>query len=168
MPGGTTLRIRPADLADSKDVHDQSERMTFIIDAIHNAILDGVPDLVVIEGFSYASKSSSIDQIYGLGWLVRQHLINDECVPFAIVPPATLKAFATGDGGCAKDAMGIAAMEHARLNFSKRLDECDAWWLRAAALDAYGFPVVPLPAKQRAVLGKVDWPVLADGLVGVA
>lgn len=155
-PDGSTSRIR-TNAADPLEV-----RLNTIVDAVGDVYWsrDGRQrhaDLVVIEGFVTASKfSGAVAPVHGA---VRYWLYSCEAT-VAIVPPSSLKLYATGKGNCDKDAMGIAAMKRAGLDFSGRPDECDAWWLRAMALDAYGHPVVEMPALNRAALEKVEWPAL--------
>lgn len=78
-------------------------------------------------------------------------------VRYALVPPSTLKLYATGRGNASKEDMAEAAYRRAGLRF-RTSDECDAWWLRAAGLWRLGYPVVTLPAEQCAALVKVHWP----------
>jgi crossover junction endodeoxyribonuclease RuvC len=52
-------------------------------------------DLVVIEGASFRSKSSSADEIAGLHRIVRLGLFRRK-IPYVIVAPIQLKKFATG------------------------------------------------------------------------
>lgn len=140
------------------------------LEARLGAIVDGVvealnqrdsdrTDLVVIEDMVTASKfSGAVAPVHGA---VRLYLWNWD-YPMALVSPASLKLYGGGKGNCDKDAMKVQAMKRAGVDFSGRGDECDAWWLRAMALDAYGKPVVDVPANQRAALEKVQWPNLKE------
>jgi hypothetical protein len=78
-------------------------------------------------------------------------------VRYALVPPATLKRYATGRGNAGKPEMAVASFKRAGLEFTDD-NQCDAWWLRAAGLDYLGHPIVALPADQRAALLRVRWP----------
>lgn len=116
-------------------------------------------DLVVIEDMVTASKfAGAVAPVHGV---VRLWLYNVEAA-VALVSPASLKLYATGKGNSDKTSMAVAAMKRAGVDFSGRPDECDAWWLRAMALDAYGEPVVEMPAANRAALEKVRWPQLVS------
>lgn len=119
---------------------------------------DDPTPLVVMEGFSFGSPQGATDA-GGLGWLIRVTL-HEAGVPFAVVPPNTLKLYATGKGNAGKDDMKLAALSRAGLEFTGKgsSDECDAWWLRALGLDHLGAPVVEMPAANRAALEKVEWP----------
>lgn len=135
------------------------ERMAFIRDEVLDATAGTSTDLVVVEGFSFASKGNAVYQIGGLGWIIRLAL-TEARVPWVLVTPSQLKLYATGKGsgkGTDKIAMGVAAMERAGVRFEDD-NQCDAWWLRLMGLDHYGVAPVTLPAKNREALTKVDWP----------
>lgn len=130
-----------------------------VTEAIHTPLTLGGADLAVIEDLPRNAKGAgATGPVHGA---VAVSLLL-ESVPIVRVPAATVKKYATGVGNCDKGAMGIAAQKRAGLDFSGRGDECDAWWLRAAALDHYGTPVVSVPAAQREALGKVAWPEVAE------
>lgn len=115
-------------------------------------------DLVVIEGPVVRSSAAVIiGMVHGA---VRSMLL-DHDTPHAIVPPATLKKYATGKGNADKTAMAIAALKRAGAEFADD-NECDAWWLRMAGLQHLGASAFHLPAAQVAALDKVQWPTL-DG-----
>ena len=114
-------------------------------------------DLVVIEGPVVRSSAAVIiGMVHGA---VRLRLM-DWRIPYAVVPPATLKKFATGKGNADKTAMALALFKRTGLELADD-NQVDAWWLRAAGLQHLGCPVVDLPAAQVAALEKVDWPVVA-------
>lgn len=115
-------------------------------------------DLVVVEGFSFGSPQGATEA-GGLGWAVRIAL-HQAGVPFAVVPPPTLKKYATGSGAAGKDDMKLAALSRLGVEFTGAGsgDRCDAEWLRVMGLDALGCPVVEMPAVNRSALEKVAWP----------
>ncbi|MGV9779731.1 hypothetical protein [Streptosporangium sp. NPDC003464] len=80
-------------------------------------------------------------------------------VPYALVPPATLKKYATGRGNATKPDMRMALYRRTGLDLRDD-NQVDAWWLRAAGLDALGHPLVDVPKAQRDALAKVAWPPL--------
>jgi Holliday junction resolvasome RuvABC endonuclease subunit len=113
-------------------------------------------DLAVIEDLPTHAKAAGITgMVHGA---VRAVLL-EAGVPYVLVTPATLKAFATGRGNADKTAMAVAALKRAGREFADD-NQCDAWWLRAAALDHYGQPEFDLPKVQRERLVKVVWPDL--------
>ncbi|MGV9756980.1 Holliday junction endonuclease [Streptomyces tricolor] len=120
---------------------------------------DGI-DLAVIEDLPTHAKSAGITgMVHGAVRTVLMEL----GVPYVLITPATLKAYATGKGNADKTAMAIAALKRAGREFTDD-NQCDAWWLRAAGLDWYGAPEFEVPKAQRDRLGKVAWPALAVGV----
>lgn len=64
------------------------------------------PDLITIEGFSYASKGRSVFDIAYLGWRIREELERlreQDNVPWIEVSPTQVKKFATGKGNANKE-----------------------------------------------------------------
>ena len=111
--------------------------------------------LVVMEGFSFGSPQGATEA-GGLGWAVRVAL-HEAGIPFAVVPPTTLKKYACGKGTADKTEMVIAARE--RLGYDGHDNNvADALWLQAMGLERLGCPVVDLPAVHRAALDRVAWP----------
>ncbi len=135
------------------------ERINAIMSQAFDHILgtDELPDLVVIEGYSYGSQSSQAHSIGQLGGVIKHELWKDR-VPVAIVPPSNLKKYATGRGNADKVAMIIAARE--RLSYDgQENNEADALWLRQIGLHRLGdVRAVPLPQTHLAALQKVEWP----------
>jgi len=149
--GVTTVVKGAADLGDW--------RLCRIRDAVEYAIETDKPDLAVIEDLPVHAKSAGLTgMVHGA---VRSLLVARE-VPYALISPATLKAFATGKGSGDKTPMAIAALKRANREFEgdKGGDQCDAWWLRAAGLQWLGAPEFELPAAQIARLDKAKWPEL--------
>lgn len=169
--GARTLRILALDLSVTAtgiclhDGHtetittnpkDGDRRLVTIADRVMRAVLSGV-DVALIEGPVVRSSAAVvIGMVHGA---VRELLIRHD-VPYAVVPPATLKAYATGKGNADKTAMAIAALKRTGREFADD-NQVDAFWLRAAALDWYGQPEFDLPKVQRERLAKVVWPALS-------
>lgn len=118
-----------------------------------------VAELVVIEDYSYGSQGKAILNIAELGGALRWILWRAE-KPVVVIPPATLKKFATGKGNAGKDEVLAAAIR--RLDYGGHSnDEADALWLYQAALHAYGLPgAVLLPASQVEAIRYIEWPGL--------
>jgi Holliday junction resolvasome RuvABC endonuclease subunit len=155
LPDGTTHTI-------TTNPKDGDRRLQRIVDHVGVALGEGSDgrhddvDLVVIEGPVVRSSAAVIiGMVHGA---VRLHLI-DSGTPYVLITPATLKAYATGKGNADKTAMAIAALKRTGREFADD-NQCDAWWLRAAALDWYGRPEFDLPKVQRERLTKVVWPAL--------
>jgi Holliday junction resolvasome RuvABC endonuclease subunit len=148
LPDGTTFTVK------TKLVH-KDHRLSQIERAVSDC-LRGV-DLAVIErsGRFQGDTGYIIGMVHGV---VRNELAKAG-VPFVILTPATIKKFATGNGGCKKEPMAEAALKLAGRRFADD-DQCDAWWLQRAALHHYGVLLSDLPEKQLEALDKPVWPVL--------
>ncbi|GGS88259.1 hypothetical protein ACFFV7_51120 [Nonomuraea spiralis] len=147
---GTLSRVRTGDLRGGP-------RMSWIASHIFGDGLTQAADLVVVEGPSYGSQSGAgHHEAAGLWWHViyRLHVFE---VPYAVIPPSTLKKYAAGRGNATKPDMRVALLQRAGLD-ERDDNKVDAWWLRAAGLDHLGHPPVDLPKGQREALAKVDWP----------
>lgn len=117
---------------------------------------DDRADLLVVEGPVARSQTAYIlGQLHG----IVKRLCKRHSLPYVFVPPATLKAYATGKGNADKTQMAIAALKRAGREFADD-NQCDAAWLRWAALDHYGLAEFDVPQAQRDRLAKVSWPVI--------
>jgi Holliday junction resolvasome RuvABC endonuclease subunit len=161
LPDGTTRTIKTRD-------KDGDRRLQFIVDHIGMALgegLDGIGDgcdLVVMEEAPPGLKGPAIKAIHMVHGVVRLRLIDFD-TPYVVINPTTLKAYATGNNRADKTELAMAAYKRAGREFpgDKGGNECDAWWLRAAALDRLGAPEFALPQAQRAHLDKADWPLIS-------
>lgn len=108
--------------------------------------------LVLIEG--YLQKSFSAGTTGMVHGAVRTMLL-EEGIPYGVLPPTSLKKYATGSGGASKTDMALAAFKRAGAEFGND-NECDAWWLWVAAMDHLAAPLFPLPATQRDQLSKIE------------
>lgn len=134
------------------------ERLDLIRQLLYDTLDAEAPQLVVIEGYSYASANQA-HQIGELGGVLRLELYRSH-IPYIEVAPKSLKKYATGNASAPKNEMLAAAIR--RLGYPGHSDdEADAAWLRAMALDHYGHPVCDMPAAHREALKKPVWPELA-------
>lgn len=118
------------------------------------------PDLVVIEGYSYASGNKAHD-VGELGGVVRLAL-HEAGIRYEVVAPKTIKTYACNNGGAGKDDMLLAAVR--RLGYEgNSKDEADALWLYALAMHALGEPIVTVPATHLRALKALPWAVAAVG-----
>jgi Holliday junction resolvasome RuvABC endonuclease subunit len=121
------------------------ERVELVLDAVRLALDCGEErdaDLVVIEGYSY-NTTHAAHVLAELGGIVRWELWRSG-IPYMVMAPGALKRYATGNGGCDKDAMVDAAKTYLGLVPAKRKgadDMADALWLRAAGLHRLGRPL---------------------------
>ncbi|MFI1607814.1 crossover junction endodeoxyribonuclease RuvC [Streptomyces griseofuscus] len=154
LPDGTTGRIKTR-------TGDRDRRLVIIRDRVAELVAEHRPDLAVIEDMPTRMKATAVKAIGRVHGAVNTALL-DADVPYAYVPPATLKKYATDNGNAPKEDMAAAAFLAAGAHFpdDPKGDRCDAWWLRASGHDAYGVPLFELPAAQRERLAKVAWPDL--------
>lgn len=127
-------------------------------------------DLVVIEGASYGSKGSGVEQLSALRLMVR-HRLWRMAVPFALVAPPTLKLYTTGNGKATKPQMVAAVDERHMTGFASvkvkdgRDDLADAFALAAMGYDHVGQPLpahFPAPPPHRPSLLTPKWPDLVS------
>jgi Holliday junction resolvasome RuvABC endonuclease subunit len=141
-----------------KDAAHGDNRLCIIRDTVRRFL--PVTDLVVIEDKLHSTyQAATLGMVQGV---IRTELM-DHGVPYALVPPKTLKKYATDNGNADKALMVAAALEQAGLRF-KDDNQCDAWWLQQAGHDHYGLPMsIPAPDQARsALLTVVDWPMITD------
>jgi Holliday junction resolvasome RuvABC endonuclease subunit len=134
------------------------KRLTVIESAVQQLANLARPDLAVIEFLPQHMKAAGIT---GMVQGVVRNALFKLGVPYVTITPATLKKFATGRGDADKADMRMALYK--RTGGDVRSDDMvDAWWLRAAGLQALGEGVVDLPAAQVRALDVVAWPHLAE------
>ena len=131
------------------------------IDKIERRVWELVvtPCVAVLEGPSFRSNLPSAHERAGLWWGVRRTL-RDMSVPVAVVTPAAVKKYATGNGTASKQEV-LAAVIRRYPDFTGTNDnEADAYVLRAMGLDHYGLRYCDLqvPKPNRAALTKIKWP----------
>lgn len=134
-----------------------TRRLAWFRDQVHAMSQHFDPVLVAVEGYSFGSKGQAVYGIAELGGVVRLAL-HDLQVPIVVVPPASLKKYATGRGNAKKEEVLVAAVK--RLGYHGANNNiADAMWLRQMAADHYGVPdAVQMPKAQRAALEAVEWP----------
>ncbi|MCE5316630.1 MAG: crossover junction endodeoxyribonuclease RuvC, partial [Parachlamydia sp.] len=97
--------IQAVTLPNRKDLGTIS-RVLDIVSVIEGLIRHYQPALIVIEGFSYASKGRSVFDTAYLGYRIREELERlriEKNIPWIEVPPTQLKQFATGQGNAKKE-----------------------------------------------------------------
>jgi Holliday junction resolvasome RuvABC endonuclease subunit len=116
----------------------------------------GTGTLVVIEDLAVHGPGNGMAAAQLMG-AVKLTLIRNELTPYLLVPPSSLKKFATGKGNATKADMAVALYKRAGLELAND-NEVDAWWLRALGLHMLGAPVVELPAVNLSALDKLTLP----------
>lgn len=115
--------------------HDSVATTATRITALADRIAQWIPscDLVVIEGPSYRSVSTSVWERAGAWYRVVCDL-TARSIPVAVAPPASTKLWLTGHGGSGKAAMMAAASHYSGVNLSQN-DIADAYALAMMGLD---------------------------------
>jgi Holliday junction resolvasome RuvABC endonuclease subunit len=109
--------------------------------------------LVVMEGPAFAATGSVAKDLAGLWWLVYDRLCQDHRV--VVVPPSTLKKWATGKGNAGKPQVGIGV--------AKAMPE-DVWLTDFATLDDNEIDAAALAAMGVQLLGCDDAPIPSTAL----
>lgn len=147
---GWTDHIRTRLRGDERLAQLRHETATFIRHA----------DLVVLEGPSYGHGAmAGHEDLAGLRALVRLYC-HGHGIPYAVIPPSSLKLYVTGRGNSGKGEVRTAIAERYGIHTEgpARYDEADAYALVAAAHDWLGHPLAPVPDRQRAALDGCQWP----------
>lgn len=150
-----TETIRPPALPVRAGLDDHCTRLRWIRTQV--ASYTDRADLVVLEGF-FGSGQAGAHERGALWWWVVNRCVHRE-IPLAVIQPATLKKYATGNGGADKKAMVAAARQRfPRVDVSGDDNRADALFLVAAGRQHLGRPLVELPDEHVQALDVVDWP----------
>lgn len=135
-----------------------AERLSIISNEIANIVFANPIDVVVIEGYSFASRNSQAHSIGELGGAVRMR-IWERGVPYIDIPPTCRAKFATGKGNAGKNEVisAISAKTGIVWSGAGADDRCDAWILEQMALSKVGESTYEWPAINMSALEKVDW-----------
>jgi crossover junction endodeoxyribonuclease RuvC len=139
---------------------DGALRLNWYYHRVREMLAAQQPDVLVVEGYSFASKygGERLGELHGAVQLAALHT---HC-PLVEVPPTVLKMYATGKGNASKDMVLVAAAQRFP-DFNGDNNAADALWLWALAMAVYGRPVVELPALHlRAVRACPTLPPLGD------
>lgn len=148
-PDGTTWTVRTR-------ARDKDRRLVVIAEAVRAELAALRPDVAVVEDLPvHAHASGRTGMVHGV---VRAELVLAG-VPYVLLSPATLKAWAVGKGNADKARMVAAAVEAGAVVDGDD-NRADAWWLRAAGAEWYGQPVADVPEGRRGRLAVVEWPDL--------
>lgn len=121
---------------EEEDVFGQAASMGF---QIGSKVVHHKPQAVILEGLSFGNKGNVTRDLAGLQFVIitylRYHLVYEP--PITIVPPPTLKKFATGNGRAEKQDMinklpPDIREQFTQANFKKTTglaDLADAYWL---------------------------------------
>ena len=130
------------------------ERLLYVKNVVESFLEAGV-QFVAFEGYSY----NSVGRVFELGEMggVLKLLAYEKGVPSIIVPPVSLKKFATGNSGADKSAM----MARAEIEMGRKPaddNQADAFFLSLIARYAHTGEMPPVRARVE-VLNKLIHPV---------
>ncbi|MCZ4514531.1 hypothetical protein O3Q52_41660 [Streptomyces sp. ActVer] len=133
-------------------------RLAYLVQEIGSFLKNA--DLVVLEGASYGNANmGGHEELAGLRIMVQHWLWRRE-IPYAIMPPSSLKLFFAGYGKASKPQMRAAAEQHYGRTFEGPAagDECDAFALAAAGYAWLGLPLADVPQRHLDALAGGVWP----------
>lgn len=137
------------------------DRLRFIRDRVRS--FADTADVVAVEGPSFGSQGSAYHQLAGLWWLVTE-AIDAIGVPLVVLPPSSIKQYATGKGNAGKDLVLAAAVRQFPQVDVNDNNAADALWAAALVRRQYGDPVDNVPQVNLKALEKVEWPALTEGV----
>ena len=134
------------------------KRLDLISSAIADTVKEEEIDVVIIEGYSFASRSGQAFSIGELGGVVRTTLYRMG-IPFIEIPPTCRAKFATGKGNASKNEVvsSISAKTGIIFRNPGADDQCDAWILLEMAKTYLGISSIDWPKVNKDALDKVDW-----------
>ena len=134
------------------------ERLHLISEMILSYLNKIDTPIVIVEGYSFASRNSQAHSIGELGGVVRVSLWRNQ-IPYVDVPPTSRAKFATGKGNAGKGEVmsAVSARTGIVWSGSGADDMCDAWILEEMGLVKLGRPRFDWPAINKSALDKIDW-----------
>ena len=138
-----------------------AERLALLSLMVMDIVKEFDKPIVIVEGYSFASRNSQAHALGELGGVVRMRLWENG-VPFIEVPPTCRAKFATGRGNASKTEVTSAISAKTGIVFSGSgaNDICDAWILREMGLTHLGLSTFSWTQVQRSALDKIDWGLL--------
>lgn len=133
-------------------------RLAYLIAEIASYIK--AADMVVMEGPSYGHGAmAGHEDLAGLRVLVRQYCYR-HAIPYGVVPPSSLKMFATGRGNATKGEVrsGVSDRYGHHTEGVGRYDQADAYTAMAMGLHHLGYPLADVPERAQAALAGCAWP----------
>lgn len=135
-------------------------RLAYLEEAVASFIR--VADLVAMEGPSFGHGAlAGHEDLAGLRVIVRRYC-HRRGIPYAVIPPSNLKLYAAGRGNATKGEVRSAVADRYGIHTEGpgRYDEADAYTAVAAAYDWLGYPLAPVPERNRGALAGCAWPEL--------
>jgi Holliday junction resolvasome RuvABC endonuclease subunit len=137
------------------------QRLYEISQELASLLIELDDPIVMIEGYSFASRNSQAHAIGELGGVVRLTLWNLR-IPYVEIPPTCRAKFATGRGNASKNEVVSAISARTGITWSGpgADDMCDAFVLEEMGRVRLGCPRFEWPTTHLAALDKVDWTAL--------
>lgn len=113
---------------------------------------------VMLEGYSFASRSGQAFSIGELGGVVRL-LLHKMNTPVVVIPPTCRAKFATGRGNASKNEVVSSVSAKTGIVWSGKGadDMCDAWILEEMGLYVLGKPRYEWAKANTDALKTIDW-----------
>ena len=142
-----------------------AERLSLISNKIIDLVVIKSVEIVIVEGYSFASRNSQAHSIGELGGATRMRLW--ECgIPYVEVPPTCRAKFATGKGNASKNEVISAISARTGIVWSGpgADDMCDAWILEQMALAYIEKSPYDWPESHLQSLKNVNWDSLSEAI----
>lgn len=142
-----------------------SERLAFFAETFEELFNELKRPVLVMEGYSFASRNSQAHSIGELGGVVKL-IAWRMSVPIVIVPPTSRAKFATGKGNASKSEVvsSISAKTGIVWDGKGADDKCDAWVLEEIGRTRIGVPRFDWPQPNIDALQKVDFSMLDEAM----
>lgn len=136
----------------------ETERLADIVNQFTKLLHEIKNPVVVLEGYSFASRSGQAFSIGELGGVIRLCLHNLK-IPFAVVPPTCRAKFATGRGNASKNEVVSSISAKTGIVWAGKGsdDMCDAWILQEMGLYVLGKSRYQWGKENIDSLQKIDW-----------
>lgn len=134
------------------------QRLYEISQEIAGLVVELHDPMVVIEGYSFASRNSHAHSLGELGGVVRLTLWNLR-IPYVEVPPTARAKFATGKGNASKGEVMSSVSARTGIVWEGKgaEDMCDAFVLEEMGRARLGISSFDWPKTHLAALDKIDW-----------
>lgn len=134
------------------------ERLHYLTTTIGSFIKEA--DLVVMEGPSFGhALQGGKEELAGIRILVRNYCYRHR-IPYAVIPPTSLKLYAAGYGKASKGEVRSAVADRYghETEGTGRYDKADAYACMAAGMHWLGYPLADVPPRNAAALDGCAWP----------
>lgn len=135
-----------------------TERLEAVNDDIKNIVVANQIECVLLEGYSFASRSGQAFSIGELGGVIRLSIFQLG-IPLIEVPPTCRAKFATGKGNASKNEVISAVSARTGIVWGNpgADDKCDAWILEEMGLAYFRKSRYDWPENNLSALEKIDW-----------